>query len=50
MTEDPKYEPTDAECAALNKQAQQQKKQPVAPRLSVVDDYRGLGPSWIIPT
>jgi hypothetical protein len=49
ITEGPKYEPTDAgqyepneaERVALNKQAQRQKEQPPAPRLSVVDDYRG---------
>jgi hypothetical protein len=41
ITEVPEYEPTDAERAALNRQAQRQKEQPPAPRLSVVDDYRG---------
>ena len=40
-TEVPEYETTEAERASLNKQAQRQKEQPPAPRLSVVDDYRG---------
>jgi hypothetical protein len=39
---EPKYEPTDAERAALNKQAQRQKEQPVAPRLKLVADDRGF--------
>ena len=39
---EPKYEPTDAERAVLNRQAQRQKEQPVAPRFKVVADYRGF--------
>jgi len=42
MTEVPKYKPTDAECAALNRQAERQKDQPAAPRFRVVSDYRGI--------
>jgi hypothetical protein len=41
MTELREYKPTEAERAALDKQAQRQKEQPVAPRLKVVVDYRG---------
>jgi hypothetical protein len=37
-----KYQPTDAERAALDRQAQRRKEQPVAPRLKVVADYRGV--------
>ena len=43
MTEVPKYEPTDAERAALDRQAQRQKDQPPAPRFSLIADYRGFG-------
>lgn len=42
MTEVSKYEPTDRESVALNKQAQRQTEQPPAPRFSVVEDYRGI--------
>jgi hypothetical protein len=50
MSEVTKCEPTaagqcgqnDAERVALNKQAQRQKEQSPAPRINVVDDYRGM--------
>ena len=41
MTEDPEYKPTDGERAALDRQEQRKKDSSAAPRVLVVNDWRG---------